>query len=44
MIYATNLGENVYLVHYASTLEKFSDYLQTAQAMVDPFEIISKVG
>jgi hypothetical protein len=44
MIYATNLGENVYLVHYASILEKFSDLLQTAQTMIDSFQIISKVG
>jgi eukaryotic-like serine/threonine-protein kinase len=44
MAFITTSGENGYFVFYTSALEKFPDYLQTAQTMIDSFQIISKVG
>jgi hypothetical protein len=42
MGFVTFLGQNEYSVIYGSTPEKFPDYLQTAQTMIDSFQIISK--
>jgi hypothetical protein len=38
----TVLGEKRYSVGYIAPTEKFPDYLQTAQTMIDSFEIITK--
>ena len=44
MGFLTTSGQNVYEVIYGSISEKFPDYLQTVQPMIDSFQIISKVG
>jgi hypothetical protein len=44
MEFFTTLEQNAYGVLYGSIPEKFPDYLQTVQPMIDSFQIISKVG
>ena len=44
MFFATILGQNAYFVGYVSAPEKFPDYLQTVQPMIDSFQLISKPG
>jgi hypothetical protein len=42
MDYILPIGEKLYHVMYGSTSESFPTYLQTAQSMIDSFQIISK--
>jgi hypothetical protein len=42
MIIAAPLSGKVYSVGYASLPERFNDYLQTAQTMIESFQIMSK--
>jgi hypothetical protein len=44
MTFVTTLGQNMYTVIYVSAPEKFPDYLQTVQPMIDSFQLISKPG
>jgi hypothetical protein len=40
MSFVTTSGQNIYTVVYGSISEKFPDYLQTVQPMIDSFQII----
>ena len=42
MTFFTTLGGKAYFVAYAALLERFPDYLQTAQTMINSFQIINK--
>jgi hypothetical protein len=42
MTFATALGGKMYFVSYIVLPERFADYLQTAQTMIDSFQIINK--
>jgi len=42
MTFATALGGKMYFVIYIVLQERFADYLQTAQTMIDSFQIINK--
>jgi hypothetical protein len=42
MTYFTVLGGKLYMIEYTTLAERFPTYLQTAQSMIDSFQIISK--
>jgi len=42
MAFSTILGGKIYTIGYVVVTERFPDYLQIAQTMIDSFQIINK--